>query len=62
MPKYYYHGWTPEEDRKLTEIMENGLKQRKKVRELFKEAAEKLGRTAYSCQNRWYDFRDNKAV
>lgn len=62
MAKYYYHGWTPEEDRLLVKIMTEGLSDRKKVRELFVEAAEALGRTTYSCQNRWYDFRASKAV
>jgi hypothetical protein len=58
MTKFYYHNWTHEEDSKLTEIMTTGG--RKKVHELFKEAAEKLQRTAKSCQNRWYEIREEK--
>ena len=62
MAKYYYHGWTSAEDKLLTDVMTNSG--RKKVLELFKEAAEKLQRTAKSCQNRWYEIRQNndKAV
>jgi hypothetical protein len=63
MTKFYYHNWTHEEDSKLTEIMTNGERDRKKVLALFKEAAEKLQRTAKSCQNRWYEIREEqKAV
>lgn len=63
MAKYYYHGWTSAEDKLLTEIMTS--KERKKVLELFNEAAAKLQRTAKSCQNRWYEIRSqtsDKAV
>ena len=58
MPKLYYHTWTLADDIKLTEIMTTS--ERKKVHELFKEAAEKLQRTAKSCQNRWYEIREEK--
>lgn len=62
MAKYYYHGWTSEDDSLLTEIMTSH--DRKKVHERFNEAAERLGRTAKSCQNRWYEIRQthSKAV
>lgn len=63
MAKYYYHGWTSDEDRQLTEIMTTS--ERKKVLALFQEAADKLQRTAKSCQNRWYEIREqqsNRAV
>jgi hypothetical protein len=61
MTKFYYHTWTLADDSKLTEIMTTS--ERKKVHELFKEAAEKLQRTAKSCQNRWYEIRqEQKAV
>lgn len=60
MPKLYYHTWTLADDSKLTEIMTTS--ERKKVHELFKEAAEKLQRTAKSCQNRWYEIREEKAA
>lgn len=63
MAKFYYHSWTLAEDKLLTEIMTDG--ERKKVLARFNEAAEKLQRTAKSCQNRWYEIRDqqsNKAV
>lgn len=52
---FYYHGWTDDEDRQLTEIMTS--RDRKKVLERFNEAADKLQRTAKSCQNRWYEIR-----
>lgn len=57
MPKYYYHGWTTSEEQELAEIMVNGLADRKKMRELFKLAAEQLKRSPYSCQNRWYEIK-----
>lgn len=57
MVKYYYHSWTEEEEKILTEIMVNGRKNRKKMDELFKEAAEKLSRTESSCANYWYKLR-----
>lgn len=62
MTKFYYHGWTLVEDKLLTDIMT--APDRKKVLERFNEAAEKLQRTAKSCQNRWYEIRHqvNKAV
>ena len=60
MPKLYYHTWTLSDDKRLTEIMTTS--ERKKVHELFKEAAEKLQRTAKSCQNRWYEIREEKAA
>jgi hypothetical protein len=63
MTKFYYHSWTLAEDKLLTEIMTNG--ERKKVLERFNEAADKLQRTAKSCQNRWYEIREqasNRAV
>ncbi|MDB5054268.1 MAG: hypothetical protein JWM44_2318 [Bacilli bacterium] len=62
MTKFYYHNWTHDEDKLLTEIMTNGERDRKKVLALFKEAAEKLQRTAKSCQNRWYEIREEKAA
>jgi hypothetical protein len=65
MPRFYYHSWTGDEDRLLTEIMTNGERERKKVLDLFNEAANKLQRTAKSCQNRWYEIRsaeNTKAV
>lgn len=63
MTKFYYHNWTKDEDRLLTEIMTNGERDRKKVLALFREAADKLQRTAKSCQNRWYEIREQqKAV
>ena len=62
MAKFYYHGWTSAEDKLLTEIMLNGERNRKKVLELFNEAAEKLQRTAKSCQNRWYEIKAREAV
>lgn len=63
MTQLYYHTWTLADDQLLTEIMTSP--DRKKVLERFKEAADKLQRTAKSCQNRWYEIRDqhsNKAV
>ena len=64
MPRFYYCAWTPEEDCILTEIMQNGLRERKKVLQLFIEAAERLERTPKSCQNRWYELKalQGKAV
>jgi len=61
MTRYYYHAWTSEEDKILTEIMTTGFAERKKTLVLFNEAAERLQRTAKSCQNRWYEIR-SKAV
>lgn len=61
MTKFYYHAWTSEEDKTLTEIMTTGFAERKKTLVLFNEAAERLQRTAKSCQNRWYEIR-SKAV
>lgn len=58
MTIHYYHGWTTEDDRKLTEIMTSN--ERKKVLERFNEAADKLQRTAKSCQNRWYEIRSKQ--
>lgn len=58
MPKYYYHGWTRHEEDKLAEIMLNGYAERKKTIELFKIASDKLKRSRYACQNRWYDIKD----
>jgi hypothetical protein len=66
MAKFYYHEWTSEEDKLLTEIMITGVRDRKKVLHLFNEAANRLQRTPKSCQNRWYEIRireaSNKAV
>jgi hypothetical protein len=62
MTKFYYHTWTLDEDRTLTEIMTNGERDRKKVLALFNEAAEKLQRTSKSCQNRWYEIREQQKV
>jgi len=61
MTRFYYHAWTSEEDKILTEIMTTGYAERKKTLVLFNEAAERLQRTAKSCQNRWYEIR-SKAV
>lgn len=55
MPRYYYHGWTKDEERVLTEIMLNGG--RKKIQELFEDAAKTLERTVSACQNRWHDIK-----
>lgn len=55
--KFYYHEWTSAEDEQLTEIMNNGVRDRKKVLALFCEASVKLQRTSKSCQNRWYQIR-----
>lgn len=55
MPRYYYHGWTKDEERILAEIMLNGG--RKKIQELFEEAARTLERTVSACQNRWHDIK-----
>jgi hypothetical protein len=61
MSRYYYHGWTKDEERILSEIMLNGG--RKKIGELFIEAAQRLERTVSACQNRWHDIKPkNKAV
>lgn len=63
MVEFFYHGWTSEEEHILTEIMTSGLRNRKKIGELFLEAANRLNRTKYSCQNRWYDIKNRtKAV
>lgn len=62
MPKFYYHNWTADEDKLLTEIMTSGGRERKKVFTLFNEAAEKLQRTSKSCQNRWYEIREHQKV
>lgn len=63
MVEFFYHSWTPEEERELSEIMASGLKNRKKLDELLREASTRLNRTKYSCQNRWYDIKNrNKAV
>lgn len=62
MAKFYYHTWTNDEDRQLTEIMTIGERDRKKVLALFNEAAEKLQRTSKSCQNRWYEIREQQKV
>lgn len=62
MTRFYYHGWTGAEDQQLAEIMQNGERDRKKVLELFNEAAATLQRTPKSCQNRWYEIRAREAV
>ncbi len=65
MTQYYYHGWTVQEEQKLADVMLLGLAERKKTTELFKVAAKELGRSTYSCQNRWYDIKErfmSKAV
>ncbi|MEK5439366.1 MULTISPECIES: hypothetical protein [Paenibacillus] len=49
----------------MTTIMLDGMRDRKKVLELFCEASDQLQRTAKSCQNRWYEIRaakNSKAV
>lgn len=58
MPTYYYHAWTSEEEKKLSEIMKNGLAERKKTGALFREASVTLNRSMYSCMNRWYDIKN----
>ena len=60
MTKLYYHGWTLADDQLLTEIMTSP--ERKKVLDRFKEAAERLQRTAKSCQNRWYEIRQERSA
>jgi hypothetical protein len=60
--KYHFSTWTGSEDKQLTEIMENGIKERVKILVLFNRAAKNLGRTAKSCQNRWYEIRAREAV
>lgn len=62
MTQFYYHTWTAEEDRKLNEIMTKGMYERKKTLALFVEAGLTLGRTAKSCQNRWYEIKAREAV
>jgi len=62
MPRYYYHTWTHEEDQKLHEIMTSGIAGREKTLALFNKAAAELGRTAKSCQNRWYEIKAREAV
>lgn len=66
MARYYYHEWTNEEEATLTQLVESGRKQRKKIDEIFGEAAEKLERTKASVRNHWYkvvnDQNQRKAV
>lgn len=62
MTQYYYHSWTDDEDRNLHEIMTRGMLERKKTLALFVEAGLALGRTAKSCQNRWYEIKAREAV
>jgi hypothetical protein len=62
MTRFYYCTWTDEDDRKLSEIMNKGFSERKKTLALFNEAASALGRTAKSCQNRWYEIKAREAV
>ncbi|MFD0673948.1 SANT/Myb-like DNA-binding domain-containing protein [Cohnella sp. GCM10027633] len=62
MTRFYYHSWTSDEDRQLTEIMTKGMNDRKKTLALFIEAGASLGRTAKSCQNRWYEIKAREAV
>lgn len=54
MARYYYHGWTEEEERILSDVIMSGLRNREKIDNLIVEAAEKIGRTVSSCSNRWY--------
>lgn len=61
MPTYYYHGWTSDEERILSEIMLNGG--REKVGVLLRKASIKLERSVIACQNRWQAIRPKqKAV
>ncbi|OUS73005.1 hypothetical protein B1748_23645 [Paenibacillus sp. MY03] len=60
MAKMYYHEWTSTDDQILTQIMT--APDRKKVLERFKEAGERLQRTAKSCQNRWYEIRQDRTA
>jgi hypothetical protein len=62
MNKYHFSTWTGQEDLLLAEIMENGIKDRVKILVLFNRAATRLGRTAKSCQNRWYEIKAREAV
>jgi hypothetical protein len=62
MSKYHFCAWTGSEDQKLTEIMESGVRDREKILVLFNVAAKELGRTAKSCQNRWYEIKAREAV
>lgn len=57
---YHYHEWTDAEDKQLAEIMTAPT--RKKVLDRFNEAADKLQRTAKSCQNRWYEIKARDKV
>lgn len=57
MARYYYHGWTEDEDRRLAEIMSSAKQRRMKLDDLFAEAVLELGRTDASVRNRWYDIR-----
>ncbi len=47
------NGWTPEDDRVLTEIVLDGLRKRKTQIESFKRAGRKLDRTYKACGFRW---------
>lgn len=60
--KYHFSTWTGQEDLMLAEIMESGIKERVKILVLFNRASRELGRTAKSCQNRWYEIRAREAV
>jgi Myb-like DNA-binding protein len=62
MNKYHYSTWTAAEDKLLTEIMQTGMKERVRILVLFNRAEKRLGRTAKSCQNRWYEIRAREAV
>lgn len=57
MSKYYINGWTDTEERKLIEIMINGMNGDMGVHELFYEAEKQIGRSSKSCMNRWYTIR-----
>lgn len=54
MSRYYYHGWTDDEEQILASSFIQGAKSRKKADEILKEVSERLGRTLSACHNRWY--------
>lgn len=54
MSRYYYHGWTNDEEKILANAILEGQKSRMKLDEVIKEVSEQLGRTFSACSNRWY--------
>ncbi|WP_318626907.1 hypothetical protein [Paenibacillus polymyxa] len=61
MVRYYYHEWTNDEERILTDIMTTGRQQRMKVDELFVQAAAELERTKASVRNHWYKMNSDQS-